>query len=34
MDYILANGLPKYLKMKQSSEAKLLSEEPLPDLVW
>jgi hypothetical protein len=29
MDYLLANGLPKYLKMKQSSEAKLLSEDPL-----
>ena len=29
MDYIIANGLPKYLKMKQSSEAKLSLEEPL-----
>jgi len=29
MDYLLANDLPKYLKMKQSSEAKLLSEERL-----
>jgi hypothetical protein len=29
MDYIQANGLPKYLKMKQISEAKLLSQEPL-----
>jgi hypothetical protein len=29
MDYIIANGLPKYLKMKQTSAAKLLSENPL-----
>jgi hypothetical protein len=29
MDYLLANELPKYLKMKQSSEAKLSLEEPL-----
>jgi hypothetical protein len=29
MDYIIANRLPKYLKMKQTSAAKLLSEDPL-----
>lgn len=29
MDYVIANGLPKYLKMKQSSEAKLSSDDPL-----
>ena len=29
MDYLLANGLPKYLKMHQTSDAHLLSEEAL-----
>jgi len=29
MDYLLANGLPKYLKMNQRSDARLLSNDPL-----
>lgn len=29
MDYIIANDLPKYLKMNQISDARLLSEDPL-----
>lgn len=29
MDYLLANGLPKYLKMNQNSDARLLSKDPL-----
>ena len=29
MDYLQVNGLPKYLKMNQTSDAYLLSEEPL-----
>ena len=29
MDYLLANGLPKYLKMNQRSDARLLSKDPL-----
>jgi hypothetical protein len=29
VDYLLANGLPKFLKMKQTSDAYLLSDDPL-----
>ena len=29
VDYLLANHLPKYLKMKQTSDAFLLSDDPL-----